>query len=348
MVVFTLAVLAVMVVVVLTVRVLLGVFAGILFAIALRALASFVAKHTRLPYAVVLTLLVLLLMGAAVTGVVLALPRLGDELENLRAVLPPAVHRLADSVGYGALLDRTKLHDLELDKFAAGALETVGTTFDALAGLVVCFFVAIYGAADPAAYERAACAVLPPRERPLAAAILRETGAELERWLLGRFVAMTFVGVTCAIAFVLLQVPLAIPLAFLAGILTFVEYIGAVASAVPAVLLAFSHGPITALWVALTFTGLHVIEGYVLTPLLARNMVRIPPALTLVSQALFGVLIGPLGLTFSTPLLVAAIAAGKEWRERRGQAGAAEQIYAARSLTRVISAGAPSRIGGPQ
>ncbi len=127
---------------------------------------------------------------------------------------------------------------------------------------------------------------------------------------------MLFVGISCAVAFLLLGVPLAIPLAVLAGLLTFVEYLGAIASAVPAMLLAFTNGPLRALWVGLVFTGLHLIEGYLLTPLLARNTVRLPPAVTLVGQALLGALVGSVGLTFSTPLLVVAVSAGKEWRKR--------------------------------
>ncbi len=316
---FTLALLAGAAVTVFTVRVLLSVFAGILFAIVLRAIASFIAKHLHAPYVLVLTSLVLVLLGGTVLAVVFSVPLVVDQIDKLRSTLPPAAHRFADSLGYGDVLEHglgNKLQNLHFDKAASGALATVGTTFDVLAGLIVCFFVAVYGAADPGAYSRALLAVLPARHRAVAAAIMQEATSELRRWLLGRLVAMLFVGVSCGIAFSLLGVPLAIPLAVLAGLLTFVEYVGAVASAIPAILLAFSQGPLTAVWVGVTYTALHIIEGYVLTPLLARNAVRIPPAGTLVGQALFGALVGSLGLTFSTPLLVVAISAGKELRKR--------------------------------
>ena len=317
---FTLALLAAAAVTILTARILLAVFAGVLFAIVLRSAASFIARHLHAPYVVVLPALVLVLLGAAVLSVVLAVPLVGEQVDKLRSTLPPAAHRLADATGYGDVLQRNlgadKLEKLQPQDVAARLFATVGTTFDVLAGLVIVFFVAIYGAADPGAYSRALLAVLPARHRPLASAIMKEATSELGRWLLGRLVAMVFVAVSCGVAFVLLGVPLAIPLALLAGLLTFVEYIGAVASALPAVLLAFSQGPLTALWVAVTYTCLHIVEGYVLTPLLARNAVRIPPALTLVTQALFATLVGTLGLTFSTPLLVVAISAGKEWRKR--------------------------------
>ncbi len=144
---------------------------------------------------------------------------------------------------------------------------------------------------------------VPSGKKRVVRRIIDVTTGNLERWLLGRLVAMLFVGVTSGIAFVVLHVPLAFPLAVLAGLLTFVEYIGAFASAGPPILLALSQSPTRALWVAIVFAALHVVEGYVLTPLLAKTAVRFPPATTLASQAILSALLGPLGLTFATPLM---------------------------------------------
>jgi predicted PurR-regulated permease PerM len=94
-----------------------------------------------------------------------------------------------------------------------------------------------------------------------------------------------------------------------------VEYAGAIASAIPPVILAFGQGPGTVLGVVVVYTVLHVIEGYVLTPLLARASVRLPPGVSLGTQALLGTLAGPLGLTFATPLLVVGVSAVQTWRE---------------------------------
>lgn len=325
---FAVALLSALAVSVLTVRVLFAVFAGVLFAIVLRAVASFAARHTRLPYAATLTTLIVLSIGGGVAGVVLVAPSVGEQLTKLREALPQAVHTVATSLGHPEMADKLlgKIGNPgaeQLQKLAAGAAATAGTTFELMAGGIICFFVAVYGAADPKTYERAVLAVVPTGRHRLARAIMSEASRELERWLLGRLVAMLFVGVACTVAFLLLHVPLALPLAVLAGVLTFVEYFGAIASAIPAVLLAFSNGPLNALWVGVVFLGLHVIEGYVLTPLLAKNSVRLPPALTLVGQSIFGALVGPIGLTFSTPLLVVAVVAGKAWR-KQGQAPRAE------------------------
>jgi len=50
----------------------------------------------------------------------------------------------------------------------------------------------------------------------------------------------------------------------------------------------------------------HFLEGNIITPLLQRQIVRLPPALTLTTQLLLAVIAGPLGLALAAPLTAAA------------------------------------------
>ena len=94
---------------------------------------------------------------------------------------------------------------------------------------------------------------------------------------------------------------------FLAGILTFVPYIGAFVSAVPCLLLAVSINLDLAVYVVLLYIVVHLIEGYIRVPLVQRRVVPLPPALTLSAQIILGVVAGFLGLLLATPLVAAAI-----------------------------------------
>jgi predicted PurR-regulated permease PerM len=53
------------------------------------------------------------------------------------------------------------------------------------------------------------------------------------------------------------------------------------------------------------YLGVHLIEGYVLVPLVQRRAAHLPPALTLSAQVILGVLAGFLGLLLATPLVAA-------------------------------------------
>jgi predicted PurR-regulated permease PerM len=209
---------------------------------------------------------------------------------------------------------------LDPQKLGAAVLGALGGSVAVLSGLVISFFVGVYGAAQPEMYVKAALSVTPRRYERHVERALHVIAHNLTRWLLGRILAMVFVGVATSVVFHLLHLPLALTLGIFAGLLTFIEYAGAIISAVPPVLLGFSQSTNVGLAVLIAYTVLHVIEGYVITPLLARTSVHLPPALTLAAQALLGELVGVLGLTFSTPLFVVGVSAVSAFREESERA----------------------------
>jgi predicted PurR-regulated permease PerM len=299
-------------------RVLFVLFAGVLLSLLLGAAARWVARVTRLPYVAAVAALVLLGIAGVVVSSIFFVPKLVEQLETMARDLPGAVEQLKHRLHHVPLVkDAVPAGDpgkLEPGKLATIALPALGGSIEILSGLVVAFFIGVYGAAQPEVCARAAVEVAPRRYRRHVQRALADSAKNLTHWLLGRLLAMLFVGVTTSLVFHFLHVPLALTLGTFAGFLTFIEYAGAVISAVPPVLLAFSQSTTTAVAVLVAYVVLHVVEGYVLTPLLARASVHLPPAYTLAAQAVLGELAGVLGLTFSTPLFVVAVSAVQAWR----------------------------------
>jgi predicted PurR-regulated permease PerM len=185
------------------------------------------------------------------------------------------------------------------------------TTLGVLANLLLVVAVGLYGAAAPGLYLDGAVRLVPVRHRDRAREVLQAISVALRRWMLGRLVAAAAVGVFCGVGLALLGVPQAAVLGLLAGVLTVVPYIGPVTAAVPAVLVALLQSPALALYVVLLYTAAQMVENYVLTPVVQRRAVELPPALSLVALVLLGVLFGPLGVVLGAPLTVAALVAVK-------------------------------------
>ena len=100
---------------------------------------------------------------------------------------------------------------------------------------------------------------------------------------------------------------LALSLAILAALLTFIPNIGPILALVPAALLAMMHGPDKLIYVVSLYMGIQALESYVLTPLLQQQMIDLPPALIISMQILLGVLVGGLGIILATPLTAALL-----------------------------------------
>lgn len=123
---------------------------------------------------------------------------------------------------------------------------------------------------------------------------------------------MTVVGFITGIGLTLLGLPLALALAVLAGLLTFIPYFGAIAAAIPAMLIAVAEDWRKAMWVAVIFTVAHVVEGYIVAPLVQRNTADLPPAVTILSMTVLGTLFGTLGVILGAPVAAAGLVLVRE------------------------------------
>ena len=91
-------------------------------------------------------------------------------------------------------------------------------------------------------------------------------------------------------------------LGLIAGLLNFIPYLGPIIAGVPAVLIAFSQSPADGGYTLVVFTLIHMLEGYLLIPLIERRTIALPPALTIVMQVLLGSMAGLTGAALATPL----------------------------------------------
>lgn len=298
-------------------RVLLLIFAGILFAVFLSSMSSWLSTRTGLSYRTALATVVLGLLLVAVGCTWLVANRLTAQLGELAEQLPQSFERIREYLGthaWGRLL-------LEQTPHAAASIAQSGD-FSRVTGLVsgvsgflfgvlVVLFVGIFGAADPVVYRKGLLYLIPLAERLRVSQSIDAIIYNLRWWLVGQLVLMLTLGVTTTLGLWLLGIPMALALGLMTGVLELIPYIGAWLSAVPAALIALLMGPGHVAMVLALYLALHILEGYVLAPLIQSRAIHLPPALTLVAQVLLGEVAGVLGLFVAAPLTVAAVVAVK-------------------------------------
>jgi predicted PurR-regulated permease PerM len=182
---------------------------------------------------------------------------------------------------------------------------TVTSTLTVLAGFVYVVFLTMYLAIEPHTYRRGILFMVPPSRRDRGALLFDAVTVTLRKWLNTQLVAMLVIGIVTTIVLLILGVKSAIPLGILAGILEFVPNLGPLMAAIPAVLIAFPDGPQKALMVIIAYWAIQFLENNVLIPHLMREELDLPPALTLLWQALMAIIFGLLGLFVAVPLLAA-------------------------------------------
>ena len=291
---------------------LLLLFGAVLMAVLLEAIAGSLSARTRLAHRWSLVLSVLGLAAVIVSiawtfGAEVRTQMEGLSVRLAEAWTPLEAELAASSTG------REMLRSIEaaiLGPTGAGYIARVAVLLtNGLGGLILVLVGGIYLAAQPQLYRNGVLLLVPPAFRGEAAHTFDLSARALRHWLLGQLAIMTIVGTLTGLGAWLIGLPSALALGIVAALLEFIPYLGPILTVVPAVLLGLAIGPETALAALGLVFVVQQLEGYVITPLVQREAVTLPPALTLFALLATGLLFGPLGLLFAAPLTVVAYVA---------------------------------------
>jgi predicted PurR-regulated permease PerM len=307
--------------VVLIAQILLLVFAGILLAIVLRSIANGIDAVLGIGRAWSLTLALSAVVLTVALGSWLLLPDIVAQGQQLADQLPRGWDALRQRLS--GLFGNTGLIDLAFDRAASpsrGAMQDiVGGVFGVVSGTLgilgsglVILFTGIYLAADPQTYRDGLIRLIPPAHRDRAQRLVDEIDRVLLWWLIGKLIEMALIGVLTYLGLWALGMPLALSLAMIAALLTFVPNFGPIIAAAPAVLIALGDGLNQAALVMSLYVAVQAVESYLITPLIQQRTISMPPALTLAMQLVAAVLLGILGLALATPLTAAGIVLVRE------------------------------------
>jgi predicted PurR-regulated permease PerM len=193
-------------------------------------------------------------------------------------------------------------------------LVLMGAVSNVLTYLLVAVFVGIFGAANPSMYTSGIVALAPPARREQVREVLSAMGYTLRRWMLGQGMAMVLIGVSTGIVLALFGVQLAVVVGLIVGLLGFIPYLGPIIGVVPVAIVAAPEGAMTLLWVLLAYTGVQMVEGYGITPLIFEKTVYLPPIFTIIMQIVLGAVLGMMGIVLATPLAAVLLVLTRAYR----------------------------------
>ena len=181
-------------------------------------------------------------------------------------------------------------------KLLLGTVSAVGNFF-------IVLFLGLAFAAQPAVYYDGLLFLTPAKYRARATVIVDRIGETLERWLIAQIITMFVVFAVTWIGLAIIGVQSSFILGIQAGLLAFIPTVGAIIAGLIVVLASLASGWVAAVSALVLFLGVHALESYVLTPLLQRQALDIPPATLFAFQILLGVVFGIWGLALALPLM---------------------------------------------
>ena len=201
-----------------------------------------------------------------------------------------------------------------------GALAVGTTAAHVVTGAVLSLFILICLLADGRGIWRWTLRLFPRAARPAADAAASNGFATLVNYARTQLLVAAIDAVGIGVGAALLGVPLAIPVAVLVFLGSFVPIVGAVVTGAVAVLLALVYnGPLIALAMLAVVLGVQQLEGHILQPILMGSAVKVHP-LAVVLVVAGGSMVGGIpGALFAVPLaafvnVVAVTVSTGSWR----------------------------------
>jgi predicted PurR-regulated permease PerM len=287
-------------------NILLMTFMSVLIAVYFHGLADFINQKTKISRRLCLFISIagtIILLSTMVWLIGSTVQQQAAQLSHtLPQIISTAKTKLSGSAAGQQLLSYTSGDNSKKIGDAAGTF--FSSSFGVIGDLYIILFLGIFFTADPSLYKNSLLAIVPSQHEADGSIIWYRISAALKAWLKTKLLSMVLVTIVVAIGLTFVGLPGTLVLGLIAGLLDIIPNFGPVIAMVPGVLLGLMISPQMAVIVALIYVACQTIVGSIFMPLIQKRMINIPPAITMISQLVMGVICGLMGIILAVPILL--------------------------------------------
>jgi predicted PurR-regulated permease PerM len=278
------------------------VLIAVVIAVALEPVIEWLEQR-RVPRWLASTLTVFAIAGCLVLFVVVSGSSLAMQgrqvVERLGSVEREGIDWLPPPVG--RIVKGTRLSP-EASAIAGYAVGIGSVLVNAVLGTAIALILTIYFLIEGRRTWDWLVAYVPLRNRARVQETAGAARVAVLHYVAGNVATSVFASLTVLVALTVLRVPAALLLALLAGICDFVPVLGFIVSSVPAVLLALTVSPATAVIVAAVYASYHMAENYFIGPKVYGGSLRLSNLAVLLAFAAGAELFGIVGALLALPV----------------------------------------------
>jgi len=208
-----------------------------------------------------------------------------------------------------------------LDSAAGGVFSTVTGIFGSIFSFFLVLVVTFYMVAEENAMRKIIWSIAPTEHQPYIMQLIIRMQKKIGLWLRGQLILSLIIFALTYLGLSILGIKYALILALIAGMTEFVLYLGPILAAIPAIFLAFMQEPARALFVAVLYYIIQLVENNIIVPKLMQKVVGLNPIIIIVVLLSGFKLAGIVGAIISIPVATAVSVFIKDLFEKRVNKG---------------------------
>ncbi len=321
-------------------KVLVPFFVAWFLAYLLFPVVNFFQKKLHLRYRIIAIIATLVLLGGIIYGLVaVSMPSVQHEVQQFKEVIERFVQKgTTDNKSIPQQVENfivENAHKLQLDNYVnqeniVNGIKEIApkvwnviyktanivlTIIGSLIALLYFFFILV----DYEKLYDGLVRAIPNKQRGFVTSLLSDLSKGMNSYFRGQALISLCVGILFCIGFMIIGLPLAIPLGITIGILSLVPYLHAL-GLIPAILLSLMKAADTGqnFWLVLAVTLLvflvvQAIQDLILTPKIMGKAMSLPPFLILLALSVWGYLLGIIGMIIALPMTTLIISYYKRY-----------------------------------
>lgn len=282
--------------------ILIILFIAYIIKAALYPFVSFL-KNNKVPNSLAVVAVYLIFIGFIVLVVFPVFPFFVAQIESFIRVFPAYFN--ATSKQFNLHIDintATSYVTGQMADIGRNAVSVTTKVFTSLFSVLTVIAVSFYLLLDHDRIRKNGIAIFSKNYRQKVNNFFTKAEEKLGAWFRGQIVLSLAIGIATWILLTLLHIPFAVPLAILAGLLEILPTIGPILSSVPAIIIGFTISPVVGLLVALSYTGIQILENHILVPRIMEKAVGLHPVVVIVAILIGGELMGVIGALLAVPI----------------------------------------------
>jgi predicted PurR-regulated permease PerM len=272
-------------------------------------------KKYRIPRAPAVLAIYLITIGAFIVILPLFLFPIASDLSSLSGNLPEILGGIPAflstnttlgnlGIGAGNFSVSQILAALQnnLISIPTSFVQTASLIFGGFFSFILIIVISFYLSVQSNGIENVLRVLTPLKAEDYVLGLWQRAQKKIGYWMQGQLLLGLVIGVLVFLGLTIFQIPYALVLAVLAAMFELIPFFGPILSAVPAVLLAFSHSVGLGVLVLGFYLIIQQFENHLIAPLVITKMVGVPPLVVIISLIIGVKLAGFLGLILAVPV----------------------------------------------
>lgn len=191
----------------------------------------------------------------------------------------------------------------ELDGIGRNAFTVTSKVFGGVFSTLTVLVVSFYLILSHDQFKNSISHLFHRSQRPRVIETLEQVDDKLGAWLQGQLILSLAIGIITYIVLSILQLPYALPLAILAGMLEVIPTLGPILASIPAIVVALTVSPTMAIVVTLLYIVIQMLENNILVPKIMQRAVGLNPVIVIIAVMIGANLMGVIGALLSIPFV---------------------------------------------